>query len=157
MQLNNKGFTLVEVLAVIVIIGLLAGIAIPNVLSSINTSKNKAKEIMINNIKTGTKIMFEEVNNGIDVYKYDNDGNKTSDKINISGNTITINLQTLVSNGYLRGASNDENTKKILLDPITNKNIGYCQITIIRDTSEKNGNKVSYTITNNSGNDCPSY
>ena len=50
MKLNNKGFTLVELLAVVVIISVIIGIAIISVISAINKSKasaleNSAKEI----------------------------------------------------------------------------------------------------------------
>ncbi len=37
--MNKKGFTLVELLAVIVLIAILSGIAVPNIMSSINNSK----------------------------------------------------------------------------------------------------------------------
>ena len=36
--MNKKGFTLVELLAVIVLVALMAGLAIPNIMSSINNS-----------------------------------------------------------------------------------------------------------------------
>ena len=50
-KLNNKGFTLVELLAVIVILALIMVIAIPNVLNTVNSSKlstlhSKAKSIV---------------------------------------------------------------------------------------------------------------
>ena len=54
-RLNNKGFTLIEVLVVIAMIALIAGIAIPNVLSSINTSKSVSEKAMIENIKTASQ------------------------------------------------------------------------------------------------------
>ena len=37
--MNKKGFTLVELLAVITLIAIIAGMAVPNVMSSIENSK----------------------------------------------------------------------------------------------------------------------
>ena len=39
MKKNKKGFTLVELLAVIALLALLMGIAVPNIISTINNSK----------------------------------------------------------------------------------------------------------------------
>ena len=55
--MNNKGFTLVELLATIVIIGLLAGIATYSVIGTINNSK-----------KAGEKIFTKEIKNAIESY-----------------------------------------------------------------------------------------
>ena len=51
--MNEKGFTLVELLAVIVILSLVVVIAATSINSSVNTSKEKILEDRINNITTG--------------------------------------------------------------------------------------------------------
>lgn len=49
-KLNNKGFTLVEMLAVIVILAIISGIATVGVISTINTSKNKSEKIFVDKL-----------------------------------------------------------------------------------------------------------
>lgn len=157
MKLNNKGFTLIEILAAIVILALLAGIAIPSVLSSINTSKDTSYNMMVSNIVTASGSLYEEIKyNNSTLYKYEKTG-KTSNKIEITEGSISINLQTLVSNGFLNGSNNDCNdagctnqNKKVLLDPKSKNDIGDCNIKI-----SKNGSK--YKVEKNDNNtDCPS-
>ena len=59
-KLNNKGFTLVELLAVIVIIMLIAGIGTYAVIRYINTSKNETNKVSINSVKeTGISYVKE--------------------------------------------------------------------------------------------------
>ena len=118
--MNNKGFTLIELLAVIVIISILGGIAAVGVISTINSSKNAAYNIMVNNIVTASKTLYDEVNNsyisGSTVYQFEVTGTncstdfgcKTNEKITISDdNRIDTNLQSLVSNGFLDGINNE--------------------------------------------------
>ena len=157
MKLNNKGFTLIEVLAVIVIIALLTGITVPSVINSMNASKENAYKIMVSNINTASIELFEEIyysNGTVELYKYDDNGNITSELINIDGGEITINLQTLVSNGYLTGNSSEETSRKVILNPRDSENIGYCEITINREI-EEDTSKVIYTITSNGESNCP--
>ena len=161
MKLNNKGFTLIEVLAVIVIIAIIGGIAIPNVLSTINNSKDVAEKIMIENIKIAAQQLYEEVEfagttPGTELYNYKEDGTKDT-IIKIHDNTITVNLQTLVSNGFLKVTSEDN--KKIIKNPKTGENIGECQIIITKEVDKDSNYKTTYTFTNDSvGNTkCPNY
>lgn len=50
--MNRKGFTLVELLAVIVILGVIGGIATIGVLSTINKSKDKSETIFVDKLST---------------------------------------------------------------------------------------------------------
>lgn len=161
MKLNNKGFTLIEVLAVIVIIAILGGIAIPSVLSSINTSKDASYDIMISNIITASSSLYEEIeyDNSI-LYEFDLTGS-TSNEIKIVSDSISVNLQTLVSNGFLTGSNNDcsdasctNQNNKVLLDPSSKNDIGHCKIKI---TKKNTSGKVSYEVTkNDTASECPS-
>lgn len=139
MYLNNKGFTLIEILAAIIILSVVSGIAVIGVMSSINKGKDASYNIMINNIIVASNTLYEEISNsyliGNDrfLYKYDSNG-KTSDKIVITDGKININLQTLVSNGFLDGSNNDSYddnvNKKVLINPKTGLDIGSCLIEI---------------------------
>ncbi len=141
MKIDNKGFTLVEVLAVVVIIGILGGLTAKGVLSSINTGKEASYKLMINSIVTASQTLYEELEyGGSTVWEYSYSNNKvekTETKVTINDdNTINTNLQTLVSNGFLSGSSGftdeDESGNKYLIDPKSKKNIGSCEIKITK-------------------------
>ena len=135
-RINNKGFTLVEVIAVVVIIALLGMIAIPNVISTINKGKDTSYEILVNDIKIAAKQLYEEVDYvGVVLKKYNKDG-ETINEIDIDSNSIKTNLQTLVSNGFLIGANNPDRENsgnknyKIITNPRNGEDIGECKIII---------------------------
>ena len=166
MKLDNKGFTLVEVLAVVVIIGILGGVAITGVLSAINTSKDASYNMMISDIVTASENMYNEVDFSDDaddgaVFQYNNGGNLGS-KVVISSNTINTNLQTLVSNGFLSGEENGNKDKedasnknnRIILDPKTRTDIGDCEIEITKTIN--NNNTTTYDVKSKSSDSkCP--
>lgn len=154
MKIDNKGFTLVEVLVVVVIIGILGGLTAKGVLSSINTGKEASYKLMINSIVTASQTLYEELEYGgstIWRYEYNDKNIIKGDKVTINNNnTITTNLQTLVSNGFLSGSSGftdeDESGNKYLIDPKSKKNIGSCEITITKSTSN---NTTIYKVESN--------
>lgn len=159
-KINNKGFTLVEVLAVVAIIAILGIIAVPNVLNIINTSNESSYDILVKNITTASKQLYEEIDYiGNEIFHYNENGGlttkitKNKDDQARTKEEITVNLQTLVSNGFLTGNNNpDKNgnnkNNKIITNPKTKEDIGACEI-IITKTVDNNQN-TSYKIKNNS-------
>lgn len=93
MKKNKKGFTLVELLAVIVILGIIVAIAAPNLLNA-----RKAA-----NIEEAKKMeqMIEEL--GSTIYTYEKLKNPTGAFMTsyMSSSSFKINSTDLKSNGYL--------------------------------------------------------
>lgn len=93
MKKNNKGFTLVELLGVIVILISILLIAIPTVTSSIERNKAKQKESKIELLLSNAQLYISDL--------------KPTTSI------CVITRSVLLENGYI--------TKKMLLDPYDNE------------------------------------
>ncbi len=163
MRLDNKGFTLVEVIAVVAIITILSVVVVPSVLNSINNGKQKSYEVLVGDIKIAAKELYEEVYSNellgdtskLYQYSYDVDNkmiSKSNNVIEITDNCtdegyscIETNLQTLVSNGFLSGSTDGNKQKVILNVREDNANMGNCSIRIVRDVNSSS-NKVSYKV-----------
>ena len=62
MKLNRKGYTLIELLAVILIIGLILGFSTYGIINAFNNSKNKSLTISVNSIKESAETYATEKN-----------------------------------------------------------------------------------------------
>ena len=58
-RLNRKGFTLIELMAVVAILIIIMGIALPNITSSIERSKQKQKQSKIDLIISSAELYFD--------------------------------------------------------------------------------------------------
>lgn len=58
--MNRKGFTLVEVLIVVIIIGILAAIGVPQFADSIEKAKGGEARAGLGHVQTGEKVYFAE-------------------------------------------------------------------------------------------------
>ena len=108
----KKGFTLVELLAVIIILGLLTIIAIPSIIGILNNEKENISDSMKNIIINASSLYIED-NSG--VYP------------KVNNNVYCIKLESLV---------NDNRLSNPLKDPVTNKEIDlnkYVKVSIIND------------------------
>ena len=93
---GKKGFTLVELLAVIVVITLISSVGIITYLKTINNSKSKATLLAINNIKEAAYLYSKEGTDEIEwVNSYDENGKE-------SGKYACVSVQQLINKGYFK-------------------------------------------------------
>lgn len=83
--MKNKGFTLVELLGVIIIISIMSVIIVPIIANNLNNSKNSIYDSMINKILAASTDWAAE----------------NTDLLPVEGENISITLGTLQSNGYI--------------------------------------------------------
>ncbi len=85
----KKGFTLIEVLAVIIILGFLSVIVIPPIIKTIDGAREKSYEQLISNIKQSTQLYIRQ-------NKEDIEG------INDIGNIVDIKFKDLVDSNTIK-------------------------------------------------------
>ena len=138
--MNRKGFTLIELLAIIVIIAIVAVIVAPSVIESFNSSKNKAYDILIENIKLAGENYYQECEYGdlTDTSKYG------SLACSISNNSTTVTLGKLANLGILKTNNKDNNDNYIVVNPKTSNDISNCSITITKVVGTNS--KTTFTV-----------
>ena len=116
--MNKKGFTLVEILAVLVILSLLLILTVPSIMDALNKGKNKINEINKKQIEDATKIIVDEV-------IYCNMTEITKDAL---GETSCSDAKTKLINGV------DIDISKLKLDDKSSKCSGTINVKIDSET-----------------------
>ena len=128
MRLNQKGFTLIEVLAVIVILAMILLIAVPNVNKLINKSKTDNYNNLKNSIVGAAKSYISDYRYDISIIGFCSDYDKANNvKKNIKGNNSSlveivdskVFVSSLVSKKYLK------TSKGNISNPIDNKTLKF--------------------------------
>lgn len=97
----KKGFTLIEMIAVIAIMGLITALILPNIVNQVSSKSNDISKASKDLIYTATELYIDD----------------NSNQFSKGNNIYCIKLQTLVDNGYLDKPLKDvSNNKNIPLD-----------------------------------------
>ena len=113
--MNNKGFTLIEVLATIIIISLLLFVVTKEIGNTLSITKNESYNLMKNNISKSAKNYIDECNNNI-----------MKCKLNWNDNKVSFKAKLLKSSGYFSD----------LKSPIDGKDLSEC---LIINATRENG------------------
>ncbi len=97
----KKGFTLVEVLGVLVILAIILTITVPIVINNVNNTKEKVWQQTVEHIKEGTNLYLRE-------YK------KDFPELNVVDSIITVSLSEIIDNGFI---------KSPIVNPVLNQNV----------------------------------
>ena len=146
--MNRKGFTLVELLAALVILGILVSIGGVAITATINGSKEKNYETLVANVKSAVESYYQECKYGLNAEKKENGGQYLP-----SDCLSKTTLGNLVTYGYLNynGKKNsDDKNYNILINPKTDDNITNCTVTYSVD--DING---KMTLTSSGDAKCP--
>ena len=141
--LNNKGFTLVELLATIAILALVMGIATFSITAIIKNSKEKNYQLLITNIKDAAETYYQEC-------KYSNNTGITCN--NNTDGSLKTTLGELLTHGYLKG-NGTEGTNVITNPQKNDADISSCSIIIKYNNGSINVENDNSTVNKN----CPTF
>ena len=132
--MKNRGFTLVELLAVVVILSIIALILVPNIVGNINNYRDKLNDTQIKNIESAARVWGSD-----NLYIMPNDSESTNvcyyaniNNCESNYKTLVVTLSILQNAGYI-GSD--------LKDIKTNQEMNELEIHIT-----KNGNRLDYQV-----------
>ena len=131
---NNKGFTLVELMAVIVVLAIIIAIAVPSAITISHKIKLKMYDTKIDMILSSAKIYGQD-NPAILSDKTDGTCSDSKGKVQVS---------TLVSKGYIK--KDDTSDRGKVINPVDNSSLNGHWVCVY-----KKYNRVYATEINNNG------
>ncbi len=128
---NNKGFTLIELMATVIILSVLVLYIVPNMLTYFNSSKNSLSKIQQNEIKDAAKLYYKDCENSSYI---DMEGENACSEFTSGTSSYCITLTKLINLGYINKVTinKKEYKAKITLNVDANGKIS----TSITETTE---------------------
>lgn len=121
-KINSKGFTLVELIATIVLLAIIMGIGATSITAVINKSKEKDYQLLINEIKNAVELYYQECRytNAVRI--------ECPEPVDIimGNDSYEIKLEELVKYGFIKANAKNDDGENILVNPIDKENIGDC-------------------------------
>ena len=127
MKKNNMGFTLIELIAVIVLLAIVASIGTYSIVNIVKKSREENYNLLIKNINSAAETYYQECkysrNILIDMFSGDEDAYFDFCDYDVS-------LGELVAYGYLQGNAKDSNDRYIIVNPLDNSDISRCEVNV---------------------------
>lgn len=136
-MMNNKGFTLIEALSVIVLVSIVLAVGGYAVSVNLKDSKEKSLDILKSNIKNGAINYYNEC-------KYLSGSNSMCNgKYEKNENKLIITVNNLKEYGFLEGIMEEDNTgasigNLVIVNPVSGEDIRDCEIKLIYNSENKN-------------------
>mgnify|MGYP002624838167 CR=1 FL=1 len=100
--MNNKGFTLVELIAILGLMTIIILVGAPNLINQIESQKNKNYDNFVSDLCLATE---SYINHSSDV---------DTSNFKEAGDTLNISVGSLMSNGYIKSNTKNPRTKQNL-------------------------------------------
>jgi prepilin-type N-terminal cleavage/methylation domain-containing protein len=100
---SEKGYTLIELLVVVAILGIVAGIAIPNVIQFMGEGEVEARQTEHHNVQTAVLALLADATINSGVRQLDQDYTDIQEKSEIEGVKSTVGGNAYSLDNYLIG------------------------------------------------------
>lgn len=125
--MNNKGFTLVELLATIVLLAVITTIAVPSIMGISNNVKKNMLDTKKNLMKENAKLYGED--NLTDLASSSKNLKRNGDYTTPRYSCQVLTIGSLVSDGYITLDEDDEEAGKVI-NPVDNSDMSNIKIII---------------------------